>query len=164
MRRIKLGLIGAGLIMNNRHLPALVALRDRYEIVAVCSRSESSARALAERVGRPPIYTDYRRLLEQPDVEAVDVAVPIALSYEICRAAAQAGKHIICEKPIAANLADAAAATRLPADYGIVYLIAENFRYSSDMCQTRQWVASGAIGEPIMARWEVVRAYDPDNP
>jgi len=164
MRRVKLGLIGAGLIMNNAHAPALEALRDRFEIAAICSRTEKSARALAERFGRPPIYTDYRRLLEQPDVEAVDVAVPIALNYEICKAAAQAGKHIICEKPPAANLADAAAAARLPAEYGIVFLVAEQFRYLADMRKARHWVAAGAIGKPILARWTIVQTYDPANP
>lgn len=163
MHRIKLGLVGAGLIMNNRHVPALQALADRFEIVAVYSRSAEHAGALARRFGRPAVFTDYRRLLEQADVEAVDIAIPIAMSYEACLAAAQAGKHIICEKPIAANLKDAAAAARLVERYGIVYMVAENFRYSSDMRQARQWVAAGAIGKPILARWEIVRAYDPSN-
>jgi len=163
MRRIKLGLIGAGLIVNNRHAPALEALRDRFEVIAVCSRSEERAGALARRFGRPAVYTDYRRLLEQPDVEAVDIAIPIALNYEVSLAAAQAGKHILCEKPIAANLRDAAAATRLGEQYGVVHLVAENFRYSSDVRQARQWVAAGLIGAPLLGRWTVVRAYDPHN-
>ncbi len=163
MQRIKLGLIGAGLIVQNRHLPALQALKDKFEIVAVCSRHEAHARTLADQLGRPAVYTDYRRLLEQPDIQAVDIAVPIALNYEICRSAAQAGTHIICEKPIAVSLGEAVAAARLGADHQIVYLVAENFRYSSDMRQARQWVAAGAIGAPILARWSIVRAYDPGN-
>jgi len=163
MRRVKLGLIGTGLIVQNRHLPAWQALKDKFEIVAVYSRQEEHARALAAKLDRPAIYTDYRRLLERPDVEAVDIAVPIALNYEICRAAAQAGKHIVCEKPIAANLRDAAAAARLAEEYKIVYLVAENFHYSTDMVQARRWVAEGAIGEPILARWSVIRAHDPQG-
>jgi predicted dehydrogenase len=163
MHRIQLGLIGSGLIVQNRHLPALQALKDKFEIVAVYSRHEEHARALAAKLGRPAIFTDYRRLLEQPHIEAVDIAIPIALNYEVCLSAAQAGKHIICEKPIAANLRDAVAATRIAQDYKTVYMIAENFRYSSDMRQARQWIAGGAIGAPMLARWTVVRAYDPNN-
>lgn len=161
MNRIKLGLIGAGIIMRENHVPALKALDTRYEIVAVCSRTEENARKLAELVGCSKVHTDYCRLLAQPDIEAVDIAVPIYMNHEVSLAAAQAGKHVICEKPIASNLRDAAAMIELPNDYGIVYLIAENFRYTPDFRRVREWVRAGAIGKPLLGHWELVSPFDP---
>lgn len=161
MRRVKLGLIGAGIIVREQHAPALQALAAQFEIVAICSRTEASARSLGAEVGCSAIYTDVHQLLARPDVEAVDIAVPIHLNLEMCRAAARAGKQIICEKPLAANLEDARAVLRLPAEYDVICMTAENFRYARDFAQVREWVHSGAIGEPLLAQWKMITPFDP---
>jgi predicted dehydrogenase len=163
MRRITLGLIGAGIIMRERHAPALQALRARYEIVAVYSRTEAHARALAGQLGGADVYSDYQQLLERPDIEAVDIAVPIEMNYRVCLAAAQAGKAFICEKPIAGNLRDARAVMRLPAEYGVLCMTAENFRYAPDLVQVSDWVRAGRIGTPIVAHWRLITPFDPEG-
>ena len=161
MRRIRLGLIGAGIIIRERHAPALQALSAHYEVAAVYSRTEANALSLATQFGGADVYTDYGRLLARPDIEAVDIAIPIDMNYTVCLAAAQAGKQIICEKPIAGNLADARAVLGLPAEHGVVCMTAENFHYAPDLVQVRDWVRAGRIGKPIVAHWRLMTPFDP---
>ena len=103
---IRLGLIGAGVFMRDDHVPALKALTDRFDGVAVYSRTRTSAEALQAHLPHPAdIYTDLDQLLARPDIEAVDIVLPIEnLPWAVEKALA-AGKHIISEKPITPDVA-----------------------------------------------------------
>jgi len=107
MKPIKLGIIGCGIAARNLHWPALQKLKDKFEITMVCNHSEPKARDFAEIVGGVPYVLDYRKLLQSPAVEAVDIVLPIYLNYQVTGDALQAGKHTVVEKPLAANLPDA---------------------------------------------------------
>lgn len=97
---IRLALVGAGVFAQNAHLPALLALQDRIEIIAVYSRTHASAAALAQRIGAEvEVYTDLAALLTRPDLDAVDLLLPIPIQAGFVEAALRAGKHVISEKP-----------------------------------------------------------------
>lgn len=151
MRRIRLGVIGAGMAWERLHYPAIQELQDRYEVVAVCDITQDKAIKWAQRLnlGEQNAYGDYRQLLQRPDVEAVDILVPIDLNFEMAEEAAKAGKAIILEKPLAPTLEQAKACAELPKRYSVPMLIAENFRYSEEYNLLRDFVREKRIGDVV---------------
>jgi len=100
MERVRLGMIGSQLAAH-LHLNNLSKLRGlKADVVAVASQRMESARAFAKEFNIPDCYDDYRRILERPDVDVVDLCIPTDLHAEFAIQAAEAKKHIICEKPI----------------------------------------------------------------
>jgi predicted dehydrogenase len=148
MKPVKLAIIGTGIAAKELHLPALMKLKDKYEIVAVCNHTEQKAREFSRLVNNVPFTLNYRDILSSSAVEAVDIALPIHLNFRVVKDALEAGKHVIVEKPIAGNLFDAELMTTFPDRYDSVMLVAENFRYNPVFIRARQIIASGEIGKP----------------
>jgi len=105
MSAVKWGLIGCGDIARKRVAPALQALHSS-ELVAVSSRRPEAAAVFAQAFGVPRRHDHWRTLLQDPEVEAVYIATPVYLHQEQTIAAAQAGKHVLCEKPMALCVAE----------------------------------------------------------
>jgi len=100
MDKLRLGMVGSQFAAH-LHLNNFGKLRgSKMEVVAIASKTEKSARQTAQEFDIPDIYTDYRRLLDRKDIDVVDLCVPNDLHEEMIVAAAQAGKHILCEKPL----------------------------------------------------------------
>ncbi|MBW2121388.1 MAG: Gfo/Idh/MocA family oxidoreductase [Deltaproteobacteria bacterium] len=100
MEKVRLGVLGSRFVAH-LHLSNYKDLIGKtMEVVAVAARTEESARNFAMTFDIPKIYTDYRKLVEDPEVDVVDVCLPTDLHKEAIIAAAQAGKHVICEKPL----------------------------------------------------------------
>ena len=129
--KIKLGIIGTGLAARELHLPALKSLSEYFQITAICNRSEPKAISFAEIVGLTHYYKDYHKMLAEADVEAVLLTLPIEHNYSVSRDCAEAGKHILCEKPLAVDLEQARKMIELPSQYNIKLQIAEQFYYPS---------------------------------
>lgn len=154
---IKLGIIGSGLAVKYLHAPAIKKLKGKYEIVVSCARSETSAKEGAQlakdELDSPNCSwtTDYKEVLANPQVEAVLLSLPIYLNTQFILESAQAGKHIIAEKPLAANLEQA---QQLISDLGqfnnLVIEIAENYHYRADFLKAKEWMDTGRIGEPFL--------------
>ena len=108
---LNIGMIGYG-FMGRAHSNAYAKvnhffdLKHRAVLKAVCARNAENAKAFADKWGYESIETDWRKLLERKDIDAVDVCVPNNLHKEIAIAAAAAGKIILCEKPLAMNTAE----------------------------------------------------------
>ncbi len=167
---VRLALVGAGVFMKKTHLPALLALAPLFEIVAIFSPSGRSAQELADLFPQSPsVTTDLAALLARPDVDAVDVVLPIRAMPAVVEAALAAGKHVISEKPIAPELAgvgrllDAYAASRARFP-GQVWMVGENWRYEPAFLQAAALVQDGAIGRPITFHWAHAQAMSADNP
>ncbi len=163
MKPVKLGVIGCGIAVREYHLPALLKLKDKFEITAVCNDTEPRAKEFSELLGGVPYFLDYRQLLQRPEVEAVDIALPSFLNYDVTSAALAAGKHIIIEKPIASNLEDAKLMLALDSRYPQVKMVAENFRYHPVFLRLKALIAEGQIGEPYAVFWNVFRELDANN-
>ena len=150
MKPIRLALMGAGIFARDAHLPSLRNLTEQFEVVAVYSRTEATARSLATEIGTDPkIYTDLAALLLAPDVDAVDVVLPIPVMPPVVAQALASGKHVISEKPLAPNVATC---RQLMASYQRerqVWMVAENWRYESAFVKAAELVQSGAIGKPV---------------
>jgi predicted dehydrogenase len=146
-KAVKLGLIGAGAAVWKLHMPALAKLRDKVELASVWSRSSERAQTMATELGIRRTFTDYRELLADPTIEAVLIAVPIELNARVAIDAIHAGKHVLAEKPIAANLAEARQVLEACDSTDRVVAIAENFRYRDDILEAKRLIKSGVIGE-----------------
>lgn len=97
-KQVKWGIIGCGII-SRLHGEA-ISMADNTELVAVCDIIEERAQATAEKYGVKKVYIDYHDLLADPEVEVVSICTPSGMHGEMVQAAARAGKHILCEKPM----------------------------------------------------------------
>jgi len=101
MDKVRLGMVGSRFAARTHLANHFAKLRGyKMEVVGIASRTEESAGQAAKEFDIPAVYTDYRRLLERKDVDVIDLCTPTHLHEEMIIAAAEAGKHIICEKPL----------------------------------------------------------------
>jgi UDP-N-acetyl-2-amino-2-deoxyglucuronate dehydrogenase len=105
MQKLGVGVIGCGGI-STAHLWAYRGLADECEVIAVCDASEAAARRRATEFEVPDVHTDYRRLLADDRIQVVSVCLPHFLHAPVSIAAARAGKHVICEKPMALTVGE----------------------------------------------------------
>ncbi|KQX72482.1 MULTISPECIES: Gfo/Idh/MocA family protein [Aeromicrobium] len=132
-----------------RTAPAFFDLPLRPRLRAVCGRNEDAAGEVARRFGWESVETDWRALLTRDDVDVIDVCTPGNTHAEIAIAALEAGKHVLCEKPLANTveeaeaMADAAAAA---AERGVRAMVGFTYRRTPAVALARQLVASGRLG------------------
>ena len=107
--KLKVGFIGCGGIANGKHFPGMEQQSELAEMVAFCDLVKERAERAAAKYGTPDakVYTDYRELLADKSIDAVFVLTPNVSHAEITCAALESGKHVLCEKPMAATEADA---------------------------------------------------------
>jgi len=150
MDEIRWGIIGCGDIAEKRGAPAINAIRGA-RLQAVMSRDIASAEAFASRFGAGCAYGSVNALLADPRIDAVYVSTPVASHAEITALAANAGKHVLCEKPMAISGDEAREAVlacqRADVKLGIAYYR----RYYPKMQRVRELIQSGVIGEPIQS-------------
>ena len=144
--KIGVCLVGPGFWAREIHLPTLTTMPS-VEVVSVVGRNEAPARALAEQFGVERWSTDYREAVKADDVDVVDILSPNYLHAPIAVAAAQAGKHVICIKPLATSLADADAMIAAAKKAGTRLFYAENVPFIPAVQQAKKVVERGAIGE-----------------
>src|SRR3954453_12380319 len=125
---VRIGLIGAGFV-SDIHAHALTHYVRNAEIVAVASRTQERAEKFAATHNIPHAYGDYRALLERPDIDMVTVAIPNDLHCRAVCEAAEAGKHVICEKPLARTLAEADRMIETCARHGRLLFYAEELLF-----------------------------------
>ena len=109
MKKIKLGIVGCGIAARELHLPALVDLKDKFEISAVTSRRKESAEEFAQMIKTqlgytPEIFNSYEAMLDSKSVDAVDLTLPIELNVPFIKKSIEKGFHVICEKPISTDV------------------------------------------------------------
>jgi len=143
--QLGMGVIGCGSIAG-AHLPAEQAL-DEIATVAVCDLDEQAARQRAEEFEVATIYRDYHDLLADDNVDAVAILLPHHLHRDCAVAAAQAGKHILCEKPMAISIAETDDMIAAAEEAGVVLMIAQVLRFRPANIRARELIRDGAIGE-----------------
>ncbi len=117
------------------------------KLVAVAGRDEDSVKEAAARYGYGKYYTDWRDLIRDDQVQLFDNGVPNDLHPEPCIAAAQAGKHILCEKPLARTVKEAAAMLEAANKAGVKHLVSFNYRYVPALRQAYELIHSGKLGQ-----------------
>jgi len=143
MEKVRWGFIGAGHIAKKALYPALLNSHDG-EIYAVGSRDEARGKELSPS---GLVYTDYDELLADPQVEAVYISLPNSLHIQWSIAAMRAGKHVLCEKPAAMNVAQLKEAIAVADETGLVFMEASWNRWHPRTIRLKEIVDSGAIGD-----------------
>lgn len=132
-----------------RTAPAFFDLPLRPRMRAICGRNEDAAGEVARRFGWESVETDWRALLTRDDIDVIDICTPGNTHAEIAIAALEAGKHVLCEKPLANSVAEAetmAAAAAEAAKHGVRAMVGFTYRRTPAVSYARQLVASGRIG------------------
>lgn len=172
MKKLNVGLIGAG-FMGKAHSLAYVAMPMffwpapaipvRKTIVDV---SDSIAAEAAQRFGFEKSTSDWRSVVEDPEIDIIDIATPNHLHAEIAIAAAAAGKHIISEKPLARNGDEAKTMYDAVKNAGIVHMVAFNYRRTPAVALAKKYIVEGAIGDILNFRGTYLQDWsaDPDGP
>lgn len=140
------GVIGAHAWAEKAHLPGYAAC-DRVRRVAICDTVRERAAAMAARFGFERVYSDHLALLADADVAMVDVCTPTDTHLALSRDAVAAGRHVLTEKPLAHQAADAFALAREAEARGVRTKLGFTFRYSPAIRQLKRWIDEGALGE-----------------
>lgn len=160
VRSLKIGLIGAGRIglLHAEHLTSRIPSAD---LLMVADVSEAMARQCAERYAVPYATPDYHAILEHPDIQAVVICSSTNSHAQIIEEAAQAGKHIFCEKPIALDLSSIDRALQAVERAGVKLQVGFNRRFDANYRRVRQAVEQEEIGQPHLLH---IFSRDPDPP
>jgi predicted dehydrogenase len=150
MRILKTALIGTG-FMGRVHAENLRRL-GTVEIVALAGSSGERAREFGKSIGVNRTTGNYQELLEDSSIDAVHVLTPNALHYPICRAALEAGKHVLCEKPLTVSVEQARELVDLAARTGLANCIQHNLRYYPLVQQIRRMIEAGDLGEILIVQ------------
>ncbi|OIJ17498.1 dehydrogenase [Anaerobacillus alkalilacustris] len=145
MSTLKIGVIGCGSIAKHRHLMEY-AQNDQVEIVAVCDIVKERVTEFAE-LYEAKAYTNYEDLLANEDIDAVSVCTPNYLHAPISIAALNAGKHVLCEKPMATSKEDAEEMIQAAEASGKKLMIAHNQRFVPAHQKARQLIEKGELGK-----------------
>jgi len=144
MRVVRIGLVGTQFV-SSIHLEALRSVPGA-EVVAVTSASEAHAAAFAARHGIPQWFTDFRKMYELRDLDLVVLGLPNDLHCEATITAAQAGKHVVCEKPLCLNLAEADKMIDACRRAGVKLMYAEELCFTPKYVRLKQLIDEGALG------------------
>ncbi|HHV55579.1 MAG TPA: Gfo/Idh/MocA family oxidoreductase [Firmicutes bacterium] len=156
--KVRVGIIGVGGIANGKHMPSLAKLPN-VEMVAFCDIIEERAVEGAKKYGTPDakVYTDYRELLERDDIDVVHVLTPNNLHSKMTVDALEAGKHVMCEKPMAKTYAEAKAMVDAARRTGKKLTIGYQNRYRADSTYLKKVVEAGELGEIYFAKALAIR-------
>ena len=139
MTKVRVGLVGAGVIAQVMHLHYLAELTDRFEVAAVCDLDGESARACAARYGIPAAFTDWRELVAHP-LDAVMVLTS-GSHAPIAEAAARAGRHVFVEKPMCYSAAEGQAMVTAADSAGVILMVGYPKRYDPAFARMREETA-----------------------
>jgi len=162
---LRIGVIGCGRWANWAHLPGWTR-DERCRVVAVCDSDPDLARAAADKFGVGEAVSDHRRVIERDDVDVIDVVTGDEEHFALTMAALEAGKHVLCEKPVAYDYRDTLRAAALAKQQGVKTKLGFTFRYSPAMQYMKELIDQGFVGTPFIfngyeqnSQW-----LDPQNP
>ena len=158
MDKVRIGIIGCGGIANGKHMPSLKKLPD-VEMVAFCDIVEERAQKAAREYGveGAKVYTDYKELLKDKTIDVVHVLTPNRQHSFITVDALEAGKHVMCEKPMAINSAEAKKMLDAAKRTGKKLTIGYQSRFRADSWYLKKCCEAGDLGEIYYARAQAVR-------
>jgi predicted dehydrogenase len=157
MRPRRTALLGFGHVAEHGHLPAWQTRQD-FAVVAVAEPDPARRAVAAERLPGAHIYADAALLLAAESIDAVDIAAPPALHAPLAVAAAHAGAHVLCEKPLATTLDDFRAMRAAARDAEVALVTVHNWKHSAQFGRLATLLGEGAVGRPERIRLETIRA------
>ena len=158
MDKVRIGIIGCGGIANAKHMPSLKKI-SQVEMVAFCDIIRERAEKAAKEYGTPDaaVYTDYKELIARDDIDVVHVLTPNKQHSFITVDALEAGKHVMCEKPMAINSAEAKKMLDAAKRTGKKLTIGYQSRFRPDSMYLKKMCEAGELGEIYYAKAQAVR-------
>jgi len=145
---LRVGLIGAGGVVRGFHLnPGWKVLGDAVELVAVADVHEPTAQKLADDFGIGAVYSDFRKMLRENKLDAVDIAAPNRVHTPAVIAALQAGCHVMCEKPLAVSTAEVKKMAAAAKKAKKILMTAQHQRWTASGITAKKWIEAGNLGE-----------------
>ncbi|MFS0924616.1 Gfo/Idh/MocA family protein [Enterococcus casseliflavus] len=159
MSKLKFGFIGCGGIANSKHFPALAKLSDKVEMVAFCDIIEERAAQAAKEYGTEDAFvtTDYTEITKREDIDVIHVLTPNISHSFITVDALEAGKHVMCEKPMAINYEEAKKMLDAANRTGKKLTIGYQNRFRADSLATYDACSKGELGEIYFAKAHAIR-------
>jgi predicted dehydrogenase len=151
-KKLNIGMIGRG-FMAKAHSNAFRRVGNFFDLAyepvlkTVCGTNEAGTKAFADSWGYESVETDWRRVVEDKDIDLIEICVPNNLHAEIAIAAAEAGKMIICEKPLARDAAEALAMTEAVEKAGVLNLVSFNYRRIPAVTLAKKLIDEGKLGK-----------------
>ena len=152
MERVRVGVVGCGVIANNTYLPGIRRMEEKVELVAVCDAQPELAERAAEQFGAYETYADYAEMLGKAEIDAVVVLTNIQAHAENVLAALRAGKHVYTEKTMATTLADADRCIEEARRRNLLLACAPPVMLSAANRRVKELIAEGAIGRVNFVR------------
>lgn len=146
-KKIRVGIIGPGGV-GYTHIDSLKRL-ENVEIVAIAARNEERAKFYKKNSNFDYVYSDYRGLIDNKQIDVVHITTPNYLHFEQVQYAVEAGKHVICEKPLGMNASETSQLLKLAERKGLVHAINFNFRFFPLVQQAKAICARGELGEIV---------------
>jgi predicted dehydrogenase len=170
-KTLRVGLIGYGFMGKAhsnawRQAPYFFPLKAKVELHTLCGRTPAAVQAARAKLGWQYSTTDWREVVESPLIEIVDISTPNDSHAEIALAAARAGKHVLCEKPLALNVKQAEAMLEAVQKAKVMHMVCHNYRRVPALVQAKKMIAEGAIGDiyHYHARYAQDWLVDPEAP
>lgn len=145
-KKFKVGVIGLGFI-GPAHMEGI--RRQGFEVVAVAEATQELADEAAERLLVPKAYGNWQDLINDPEIDVVHVASPNFLHYTHAKAALEAGKHVVCEKPLAMNAAESGELVRLAKEKKLVNAVNFNIRFYPLVHDAKARIKAGELGDKL---------------
>lgn len=161
---VRVGLIGYG-FMGRTHSNAYRQVSKFFDIdhtpvlQACCARSEDKIKDFADNWGWESYETDWRKLIERDDIDLIDITTPNNSHHDIAIAAAEAGKMVLCEKPLAMNVAEGVAMTEAIEKAGVANMVWFNYRRVPSITLAKQLVDENRIGRPFHYRAQYLQDW-----
>ena len=143
---VRVGIIGSQ-FQADCHASAIRMIESDMTVVAVASPNATHAQTLADRFKISRVYSDYRELIKDPEIEAVTITAPNALHCEMAVAIAQAGKHVICEKPLCLTIEEADRMIEACHAHGVLLLYAEELMFTPKYVKAKEMADAGGFGK-----------------
>jgi predicted dehydrogenase len=160
---LRWGILSTANIAVEKVIPGMRAAK-RAEVLGIASRDHARGEATARKLGIPRAYGSYEALLADPDIDAVYVPLPNHLHAQWAIAAARAGKHVLCEKPLAMDAAEAQTIVDAGREAGVVIMEAFMYRQHPSWVAVRELIAAGRIGRlSAVDSWFSYHLDDPTN-
>jgi predicted dehydrogenase len=145
--KVGVAVVGAGFVGGQAHIPSFKKI-EGSELIALGARTEKHVKPLAEQFG-VKYYLDYDKLLEDPKIQAVALAVPTPMHFELAMKAIKKGKHVLCEMPLAETIDKVKELQKTAEKAKVILMPILQFRFAPIYGKTKEMMESGMIGKPV---------------
>lgn len=156
--KVRVGIISTSWWTEAMYLPSFES-HASAEVAAICGRTKDRAEEVANKHGIPHVFNDYRALLEQDNLDAVVVAAPDDLHYQMTMDALDAGLHVLCEKPLALNAQQAREMYDKAEAVGVKHMVFFTWRWQPHFIYLKQLVDGGFVGRPYQAQFRFLGSF-----